>query len=313
MGRGRPCQRIPDIVGLAPMGTRCSISRMAEKILVTGATGKVGSELVRRLADLGVEVKAGTRRPEEADALFGGAVEVVELDYDVTSTWDGAVQWADRVFLVPPPFDPRGDERLVPFLDWAVQSGSEHVVLLSAMGIEAREQLALRRIEQRLQRTGVAWTLLRPNIYMQNFARGFVARQIREEGVFRLPVEGAHVSFVDGRDVATVAAGVLEGEAHFGQAYTLTGPEALTHGEVAEAISEATGRTVRYEPIDEGPMQAMLLDAGWPAGRAETFAGLLSAIREGRRSAVTPEMEALLGRTATSFRTFAREHADAWR
>ena len=286
---------------------------MAEKILVTGATGKVGSELVRVLADGGADVKAGTRRPELAEGLFGSDVEVVELDYDVTSTWDGAVQWADRVFLVPPPFDPRGDERLVPFLDWAVQSGSEHLVLLSAMGIEAREQLALRRIEQRIERTGVSWTLLRPNIYMQNFARGFVARAIREEGAFRLPVAGAHVSFVDGRDVAAVAAEVLTTEDHYGEAYTLTGPEALEHRRVAEIISQVTGHPVRYEPIDEAAMRAMLSGAGWPEGRADTFAGLLAAIREGRRSAVTPDVSQLLGRPATSFQAFAREHVDDWR
>lgn len=286
---------------------------MAEKILVTGATGKVGSELVRRLADRGVEVKAGTRRPELAEGLFGSTVEVVELDYDVTSTWDGAVQWADRVFLVPPPFDPRGDERLVPFLDWAVQSGSEHLVLLSAMGIEAREQLALRRIEQRIERTGVRWTLLRPNIYMQNFARGFVARAIREDGAFHLPVAEAHVSFVDGRDVAAVAAEALTTGAHFGEAYTLTGPDALDHYRIADIISDVTGRTVRYEPIGEEAMQAMLADAGWPSGRADTFASLLAAIREGRRSDVTPDVEKLLGRPATSFRAFAEENADRWR
>ncbi|MGK7311126.1 MAG: SDR family oxidoreductase [Candidatus Longimicrobiales bacterium M2_2A_002] len=286
---------------------------MAEKILVTGATGKVGSELVRRLADRRVEVKAGTRRPELAEGLFGSAVEIVELDYDVTSTWDGAVQWADRVFLVPPPFDPRGDERLVPFLDWAVQSGSEHLVLLSAMGIEAREQLALRRIEQRIERTGVSWTLLRPNIYMQNFARGFVARAIREEGAFHLPVGEAHVSFVDGRDVAAVAAEVLTTDTHFSEAYTLTGPDALDHHRIAGIISHVTGRTVRYEPIDEGAMPSMLADAGWPEGRADTFASLLAAIREGRRSDVTPDVQKLLGRAAMSFRTFAEEHVDSWR
>lgn len=286
---------------------------MAEKILVTGATGKVSSELVHRLVERGVEVKAGTRQPERARALFGAAVEVVDLDYEVTSTWDGAVQWADRVFLVPPPFDPSGDEALVPFLDWAVQSGSGHLVLLSAMGIEAREQLALRRIEQRLERTGVAWTLLRPNIYMQNFARGFVARQIREAGVFRLPVGEAPVSFVDGRDVAAVAAEALSGEAHVGKAYTLTGPDPLTHHEVAELIGKVAGREVHFEANDESAMQAMLADAGWPEGRADTFAGLLAAIREGRRSETSPDIQALLGRAPTSFSAFAEEHAEAWR
>ncbi len=285
---------------------------MAEKILVTGATGKVGRELVRRLLDDGLEVKAGTRSPVLAADLFGPGAEVVELDYDVTATWDEAVQWADRVFLVPPAFDPHGDDRLVPFLDWAVQSGARHLVLLSAMGIEARQRLALRRIEQRVEQTGVDWTFLRPNIYMQNFARGFVSRSIRDNGVIRLPVGDAPVSFVDGRDVAAVAARVLQEDHHFGRAYTLTGPESLDHGEVARLISEAAGRDVRYEHVPSDETRDFLASAGWPAEQAETFASLMAAIREGRRSDVTGDVEQVTGSTPTPFTRFAREHADAW-
>lgn len=285
---------------------------MPEKILVTGATGKVGHALVRRLVEDGVDVKAATRRPDRAGGLVGQAVEVVELDFDITETWDAAVQWADRVFLCPPPFDSHGDDRLVPFLDWAVQSGAHHIVLLSAMGIEAREQLALRRIEQRLERTGVNRTILRPNIYMENFARGFIARSIREDGVFRLPVDDARVSFVDARDVAAVAARVLEDDAHFGRAYTLTGPEALDHDQVARIISEAAGRDVRYERISEEAVRRTLADEGWPADQAETFASLMAAIRAGRRAEVTDAVESLLGRPPRSFERFAAEHRDAW-
>jgi uncharacterized protein YbjT (DUF2867 family) len=285
---------------------------MPEKILVTGATGKVGSELVRRLLDLDVEVKAGTRRPIEAATTLPNAVEVVELDYDLTETWDAAVQWADRVFLVPAPFDPQSDQRLVPFLDWAVQSGSRHLVLLSAMGAEVREQMTLRRIEQRIERTGVSWTFLRPNIYMQNFARRFMASQIRDSGEFRLSAGDAAVSFVDSRDVAAVAAVVLQGDAHFGQAYTLTGPEALRHDDAARIIAEVSERSVEYQAIDEAEMRQAVRDAGWAPEQADTFALLLASIREGQRAAVTDHVERLLGRTPGSFAAFARDHAAVW-
>jgi uncharacterized protein YbjT (DUF2867 family) len=285
---------------------------MPEKILVTGATGKVGSELVRRLLDLDVEVKAGTRRPIEAATTLPDAVEVVELDYDLTETWDAAVQWADRVFLVPAPFDPHSDERLVPFLDWAVQSGSRHLVLLSAMGAEVREQMTLRRIEQRIERTGVSWTFLRPNIYMQNFARRFLASQIRDSGEFRLSAGDAAVSFVDSRDVAAVAAVVLQGDAHFGQAYTLTGPEALRHDDAARIIAEVSERPVEYRAIDEAEMRQAVRDAGWAPEQADTFTLLLASIREGQRAAVTDHVERLLGRPPGSFAAFARDHAAVW-
>jgi uncharacterized protein YbjT (DUF2867 family) len=194
-----------------------------------------------------------------------------------------------------------------------VQSGSRHVVLLSAMGAEAREQMALRRIEHRIERTGVGWTFLRPNIYMQNFARGFLARQIRDEGVFRLPAGDAAVSFVDGRDVAAVAAAVLTSDDHFDQAYTLTGPEALDHHQAARLIAEAAGRPVAYEPISENEMRTALREAGWAADQAETFSRLLAAIREGQRSAVTDDTERLLRRAPTPFVRFADDHTDAWR
>lgn len=285
---------------------------MSEKILVTGATGKLGGELVRRLAARGVEVKAGTRNAERARALFADEIEVVDLDYELTETWDAAVQWADRVFLMAPPFDPHADETLVSFLDWAVQSGSRHIVLLSAMGVQTDERRALRRVERRVESTGVGWTFLRPNVYMQNFARGFVARSIRDEGVFRLSAGDGAVSFVDARDVAEVAAETLMGDAHLGRAYTLTGPESLDHDAVARVIAEATGREVRYEAIGEDAMRARLREAGWAADQAETFVALLSTIRAGERQTVGGDVERLLGRAPTSFGTFARDRRDAW-
>lgn len=286
---------------------------MPDKILITGATGKLGGELLRRMLDAGVELKAGTRNPERAAHMFDGAVEVVALDYDATETWDAAVQWADRVFLVPPPFDADSDERLVPFIDWAVQSGTRHVVLVSAMGTEAREQLALRRVEKRLADTGVAYTLLRPNIYMQNFARGFVPASVRDEGVFRLSAGDGRVSFIDARDVAEIAARVLGRDDDFGAAYTLTGPEPLDHDEVARLISDVSGRDVRYEAVGDATLRDELVDAGWRADRAETFTGLMAAIRAGERASVTEDAGRLLGRAPTSFASFARDHAEAWR
>ncbi len=307
-----PIARGPPHYGISPGRSLQPLDAMNEKVLVTGATGKVGREVVRLLLDAGVEVKAGTRRPERATELFHEQVEVVELDYEHTVTFDGAVQWADRVFLVPPAFDPRADDLLVPFLDWAVQSGSRHLVLVSAMGIESRDDLSLRRVELRIERTGVAHTLLRPNVYMQNFSTGFIARRIRDDERFALAAGDSHVSFVDTRDVAAVAAAALTSDAHMGAAYTLTGPEALGHDAVARIIAGVAGHDVVYRPIDEDAMHRRLHDAGWDHPNAEAFLGLLRAIRNGVRARVTDDVARVLGRPPTDFHTFAEQHVESW-
>lgn len=285
---------------------------LSEKILITGATGKVGSEVVRLLAGEGVEVKAATRRPDRAGSL-GGGVEVVELDYDRAETYDAAVEWADRLFLVPPPFAPNAHERLASFVDWAVQAGCEHLVSLSGMGVDAREDLPLTKLERHVERTGVAFTFLRPNVYMQNFHPGFLGREIREEGTFHIPAADARVSLVDARDVAAVAAEVLTTRDHVGRSYTLTGPEALDHYEAARVISEAAGREVRYVSSDDADLASRLRDRGWEDDQVEVVLDFFRTIRGGARAGVSGDVEAVLGRPPTSFSAFAGEHAWAWR
>jgi uncharacterized protein YbjT (DUF2867 family) len=282
-----------------------------ERILVTGATGKIGRELIARLLEQRREVKAGTRDPRRAAGMFPGSVEIVELDYERTETWDEAVMWADRIFLMPAPFEPRADEALIPFLDWAVSSGTDHVVLLSAMGVEALPHVPLHRVEQRVRETGVPYTFLRPNWYMQNFLAGFLADPIRARGAFALPAGDGAVSFVDARDVAAVAAHALCADAA-GAEWTLTGPRALTHAGAAAILSAAAGRPIGYEAITDDVMRAQLERDGWADGEAEMLIGLLREIRRGGRAAVTDTVRAVLDREPTSLEAFAAENAAAW-
>jgi uncharacterized protein YbjT (DUF2867 family) len=286
---------------------------MSERVLVTGATSPVGSELVRLLVEAGCEVRAGTRRPDRATDLFGDGVEVVELDYRQPATFDAAVEWADRVFLQPPAFDSDAYDTLAPFLDWTVQAGTGHVVLLSAMGMEVREDRPMRRLERHLDSLGVSCTVLRPNFYMQAFTDGFLGDRVRRTGTFSMPVDGARVSLVDGRDVAAVAARALTTTEHFGAAYTLTGPDALTHAEMAEAMSAASGRAVTFAKCTDEEMLGWLVGAGWPEHVAGVVIALYQAVRGGVRSAVTDDVERVLGRPPRSFADFATEHAARWR
>jgi uncharacterized protein YbjT (DUF2867 family) len=285
---------------------------MSERILVTGATSPVGREVVRLLVESGREVKAGTRHPERAADLFDSSVEAVELDYAEPVTFDAAVEWADRLFLQPPPFDPDAHRTLVPLLDWAVQAGTEHVVTISAMGMEVREDLPIRRLERHIESLGVHYTFLRPNFYMQTFTSGFLGDRIRRTGSFSMPVRDALVSIVDGRDVAAVAAEALTTRDHHGEAYTLTGPEALTHEEISSLISGACGRDVSFRTCTDDEMLGWLVGAGWRADVAGMVIDLYQSVRAGVRSEVTAEITSILSRSPCSFERFVEEHAEAW-
>lgn len=286
---------------------------MAERILVTGATGELGRELVGLLARAGCVVRAATRDPAAARRIFPAEVEVVELDFDRTETYDAAAQWVDRMFLAPPPFDPDAFGTINPFLDWAVSTDVHGVVLLSAMDAESMPELALRKVEQHLEGLGIAYTILRPNLYMQNFCSGFLLEGIRDEGRIELCAGTGKVSLVDARDVAEVAAAALRGATHAGQAYTLTGAEAFGFDDVAAILTEVTGRRITYSAVGVERMRDVLRAAQWPVRQIAVGVGLFESVARGRRAPVRPDLRSALGRPPTTFAAFAREHATAWR
>ena len=285
---------------------------VTEKILVTGATGKIGRVLIPLLLDAGVEVKAGTRSPDAALELLPAGVEIVELNYNRTETYDDALTWADRVFLMPPPFRPDAYGTIAPFLEWAVSTRVQHVVLLSGMAVPEVDELALRRLERHLESQDTAHTILRPNLYMQNFHPGFISRQIREDRRIRLPAGDGRVSLVDVRDVAAVAAHALTTEELHGAALTLTGPEALTIHEAAAMISKVAGHEVEYESIDDTEFESVLSDSGWGTGEVEIILRLFGSIREGGRAPIHPDIEQTLDRPPRDFEAFAAENPSAW-
>jgi uncharacterized protein YbjT (DUF2867 family) len=244
--------------------------------------------------------------------LFGSGIEVVELDYHQAATFDAAVEWSDRIFLQPAPFDDDAHETLAPLLDWAVQAGIDHVVAMSAMGMDIRDDLPLARLERHVQSLGVAYTLLRPNVFMQNFSSGFLGDRIRRRGSFSMPVGDSCVSLVDGRDVAAVAAAALTSHEHDEKVYTLTGPQALTHAEIADVISSVSGRKVEFETCSDEDMLGWLTGSGWRSEVAGAVIALYQSIRDGVRATVTSDVQEVLGRPPITFRHFAAEHVAHW-
>src|SRR5437762_5155230 len=286
---------------------------MAGKILVIGATGSVGSELVTQLIGRSERVRAATRNPERAQRGLDNAIEFVEFDFERPETFAVALDGADRVFLIARPGDDHPDRVAFALIDEMRRREVRLVVDLSAMGVESRDDIALRKVERYLEDSGIGFTHLRPNFFMQVFSAGPLLTDIRSTGAIHVPAADASISYVDVRDIAAVAAAALSEAGHVGRAYTLTGGEALDHHEIARAISEAAGKTVRYVPISEDAARRAIEGAGLPPERAERLVGFYRLVRHGFCTPVSPDVHTVLGRPPISFARFAKDSAACWR
>ncbi|MEN6497751.1 MAG: SDR family oxidoreductase [Thermoguttaceae bacterium] len=286
---------------------------MAGPILIIGATGTVGSELVAQLRGKGESVCGATRKPAEAARRSSPADEYVEFDLERPETFVQALQGIDRVFLMARPGDDHADRVALPLIDEMKRQGVRHVVDLSAIGVEKREEMALRKVEQYLERSGMEFTHLRPNWFMQVFTGGPLLAGIRAAAAIQIPAADARISYVDVRDIVAMAAAALTEPGHAGKAYTITGPQALHHQEIAEQISGATGKAVRYVPISEETARKALQSAGFPPERVERLIGFYQFVRAGFCEPVSPDTETVLGRQPISFERFANDYASSWR
>jgi uncharacterized protein YbjT (DUF2867 family) len=284
-------------------------------LLVTGATGLNGGELVRLLSTRGVPVRALTRSAGRAEGLASlPQVEVVEGDLARPETLAGPLRGVDRAMLISSS-DPAMLEVQSNFVDAAARAGVRHVVKLSGIMPELDSPFRFARmhgeVERRLEASGMAFTHLRAGEFMQVYFRqvpSIVAR-----GAFSLPMDGARIASIDVRDIAEVAAAVLTGEGHEGRAYPLTGPEALSMAEVADKLSVATGRQIRYIGVTPEEATRANLERGVPPYLAEGLAELFAERRIGKEANVSPVVEEILGRRPTSFDEFAVRNAAIFR
>jgi uncharacterized protein YbjT (DUF2867 family) len=277
------------------------------RILVIGSTGNVGRVLVEDLARSGEPVRAATRNPGQWKGPDG--VEPVAFDYAGQGTYAGALEGADRVFLIGPP-DPAPHRAMLPFLEAAAHDGRKFV-LMTAMGTEYEDSGSLRQVELAVERSGSPFVILRPNWFMDNFHTIWLA-PIRHAGVIPLPAADARTSFIDARDIAASAAAALRTNRFDGQAFTLTGPEALTYAEVSAVLSKAAGREIRYVPVDAESFVKSLAGAGVPAELAQYLAVLFEFVRQGYTAAVSPAVEELTGQRPRGLAEYALDHGSAW-
>jgi uncharacterized protein YbjT (DUF2867 family) len=282
---------------------------MKNRVLVIGATGNLGGEVLARLKARGEPVRAAARSRTRPPCE-----EVTAFDFDRPETFGPALDGVDRVFLIARPADEEADRVALPFIDEMKRRGVRRVVNVTAMGVErAPHARALHNIELYLERTGLSCVHLRPNFFSQIFANGPLLAGIRASGTIVLPAADAKISFVDARDVAEVAVLALVREERSGVAYTLTGADAIDHAEVARAISAASERAVRYVAVDDEGMRRFLLDAGASGPRIARLLRFYRLVRAGEASSVRRTVRELLGRVPISFQQFAHDHAARWK
>ncbi len=285
------------------------MSNTRNKILVVGATGTVGAELVKLLDGSGETVKAATRDPSRD---LGPNVEATRYDFDDPSTFDGALKDVNRIFYLSRSADPIAADVARPLFEKAAALGVKHIVNMSALGVEMDASISLRQVELLLEESGIDYTILRPNWFMQNFATGFMNDMIREKNGLFIPAGDASVSFIDTRDIAAVAAKVLCQEGHANKVYALTGGESFTYEAAIGKVAEAAQRGVIYAPIGEEDMKAALQDQGLPEAPIAFMLGLFSRLRSGINAPVEGDVEQILGRKPLSLEDFVQEFASSF-
>jgi len=278
---------------------------MSQHILVIGGSGTVGSEIVKILKSAGHSVRVTTSKPSTS-------ADVVQANLVTGEGLDASFANIDRAFFLSPGGYADQYAVLAPLIAKAKAAGLKKVVLMTAMGVDGAEGSPMRRAELDLIASGVPYNIIRPSWFNQNFVN-FWGYGIKNLNTIALPVGEGKTGFIDARDIAAVAAKLLVDDSRTGEGFTLTGPEALSHAEVAAIISEATGKTVAFADISPDELRPVLIGAGLPADYTELLLVLLSYIKAGYTATVTDAVEQITGAKPRTFKAFAAEAADSWK
>jgi uncharacterized protein YbjT (DUF2867 family) len=284
-------------------------------ICITGASGTLGSEVVAQLESAGVPFRAAHYTTKGAQAARARGREVVVIDYARPATLQSALQGCDTLFLLGPNV-PEQTRLELNAVHAARAAGVRHIVKQSVLGAgEERYSLARihRPVEVAIEDSGLDWTFLRPNSFMQNSVT-YLGAAIRAESAFFTASGHARISHVDVRDVAAVVGKVLTERSHAGRTYTLTGPDAMTYDEVADELSKTLGRPIRHVSLSPAELRHRMLRHGMPCEIADRMLDLERYFREGVPSRITRHVWQVTGRAPGRFADYARETArtGAW-
>jgi uncharacterized protein YbjT (DUF2867 family) len=279
-------------------------------ILITGATGMVGSEVVKRLSAQGVQVRGVTRDPRKAEANQPPNVHFVQGDFDDADSMRRACSDVARAFLLTNSTE-RAEQQQIAFTRVAQQSGVRHIVKLSQLHADANSAGRFLRyhgsVEAVVRASGLTFTFLCPNLYMQGLLN--FRQSIQQKSAFFAAASDARISAVDVRDLADVAVAALTTSQHENRIYSLTGPDALTFAEMADALSRAVGRTISFVDVPPESMRSAWVDLGLPAWQADGLLEEFAMYRRGEAAEVESGVREALGRPPRSFDEFAHDYA----
>src|SRR5215207_8387388 len=297
-------------------------------ILVIGATGTVGSEVVKQLAAIssssGHKIRAAVHSKNKSDQLRqfdSKRVEIVNLDYTKPETVAYALNSVDKIFLQTLPI-PNVTDISSNFVNEAKKNGVKYIVKLSAMGAGSESEstiLQLHKEEEKIiEDSGIPYTFLRPPAFMQNFVTQF-GPTIRTQNAFYVPAGDAKMSFVDVRDIGATAARILTNtnhgasQQHENKAYDITGQDALSYRQVADILSNEVGKKISYIDITEDGARKGMEQIGMSDWFIDIMIELFRIIRAGYGSETTAAVEHITGRKPISFAQFAKDYAEVFR
>jgi uncharacterized protein YbjT (DUF2867 family) len=291
---------------------------MVGTILVTGATGTVGSEVLKQLSAKGEIIRAASRSASDNTFRNLNNVQVVQPDYNNPATIAEAFKAVDKLFLLTP-FQSNMIDLTSNLVREAKNARVKHIVKLSIMGADAEPGITMSRLhrqaEKIIEESGIPFTFLRASGFMQNFVN-FFGNSIKSKGAFYVPAGDGKLSFVDIRDIAAVGVKVLtddQGVRYNGKAYPITGPEALSYGGAAEILSSEVGKKISYVDIPEESARKGLKEIGMDDWFINSLMELYAIVRAGYASDLSTAVEELTGKKPISFSQFARDYADSFK
>ncbi len=286
----------------------------APAILITGATGSIGTELTKQLAAKGIPFRALVRNTEKSTtlSLLKGS-EIVEGDFNNPGSIALALKGIDSAFLLTNSSE-QAEAQQSHFVEIAKREGIKHIVKQSQFAADLHSPVRFLRyhaaVEQKIIQSGIAYTFLRPNLFMQGLL-GF-RETIAKQGKFFAAAGDAKISIVDIRDIAAVAVEALINNGHENKIYDITGAVALTHQEMAAELSKGLAKDIQFVNVSPADMHAALISAGFPLWQAEGLIEDYAHYSRGEASQISSSILDVTGKPPRDFESFVIDYAQAF-